>query len=110
MPGNPGVETVVRQRLSGAPGRHGAEAPRDDLVIEGCALLPRTATPRPESPDPNDNTVIVGLTLFAPGGTDIDPTDEIAWQGKTYEVEGEPGDYRKRGKSRVIVAALLRVR
>lgn len=103
----PGAESVVIRRLSGTPGRHGVEAPRSDLPLAGVAIIPRTST---ESDDPSSNTVVVGLTMIAPGGTVLLPTDEVVWQDKVYEIEGEPGDYRKRGRSRIVIVALTRVR
>ncbi len=103
----PGVETVNRWRATGIPGRHGAEPPKTATPITGCAILPRSSTELVDG----QNTVIVGSTLFAPGGTDISASDEIEWPpGRFHEVEGEPGDYRKRGQSKAIVVALKRVR
>ncbi len=107
MARNPGTETVKRWRATGIAGRHGEEPPKAPVEIIGCAVIPRTSTELVDG----QNTVIVGSTLFAPGGTDISASDEIEWPpGRFHEVEGEPGDYRKRGQSKAIVVALKRVR
>ena len=45
------------------------------------------------------DTVVVGITVYAPPGTDIRTTDRIRvlagarYQGVTFEVTGEPGDW-----------------
>lgn len=97
-----GNESVIRLRSNGTPGRFGVEAAPVETVIQQCHVIPRSSTE-------DDNTVIVGLTLVAPGGTDLLATDRVRWEGKTYEIEGQPGDYRKRGRSRAVIAALRRV-
>lgn len=100
-----GTETVIRLRATGAPGRHGAAAPAGRVAISFCHVIPRTS-----SEDSDDaNTVIVGLTLVAPGGTDLKASDRIEYKGLTYEIEGEPGDYMKRGRSKAVIAGLRRV-
>lgn len=38
--------------------------------------------------------VIVGLTLFDPGNTDLTYTDRIEVDGTLYDIEGEPGKWR----------------
>lgn len=38
--------------------------------------------------------VIVGLTLFAPYGTDLVYTDQVEVDGVLYDIEGEPGRWR----------------
>lgn len=37
--------------------------------------------------------VIVGLSLFAPYGTDLVHTDQIEVDGVLYEVDGDPGQW-----------------
>lgn len=102
-----GYETVTVERATGPAPRHGEPpAAVTTMQVSGCTVLPRTSS---EDIDPRANTVIVGLTLIAPGGTDLRATDVVVWQGERYEVEGEPGDYRKRGASKAVVAALRRV-
>ncbi|GAA0632186.1 hypothetical protein GCM10010174_61490 [Kutzneria viridogrisea] len=59
-------------------------------TVEGCGFAPRTAT---EDVDRRD-TVITGLTLYAPAGADIRPTDRIVRvDGTVWEIAGEPGDW-----------------
>lgn len=101
----PGRETVVRLREQGPRGRHGARAREDELVIERCHVIPRTSS---EDTD-RQNTVIVGMTLVAPGGTDLLATDRVQHGNDVYEIEGMPGDYKKNGRSVAVIAALARV-
>ena len=57
-------------------------------VVRGCAVAPRSSS----EPDARGRRgVVVGLTLFAPHGTDIRFTDTVEVDGTAYEVEGEPG-------------------
>lgn len=51
------------------------------------------------------NTVIVGLTALLPRGEQVSPDDKIFARGVMWEVEGEPGDYKRRG----VMVALRRV-
>jgi hypothetical protein len=101
-----GTETAVRLRASGVAGRHGVQAAEAAVAIEHCHFLPRTSS---EATDRAD-TVVIGLTLVAPGGTDLKATDRIrrALDDTVWEIDGEPGDYRKRGRSQVVIAALRR--
>ena len=64
---------------------------------ETLTTLPDAFTaPRTSSDvDTRDNTgVIVGLTLFAPYGTDIAPTDEFDIDGIRYRIEGVAGEWK----------------
>lgn len=56
--------------------------------IPGCALAPRAD---PEPTERGRNGVIVGLTLYAPLGTDLLHADRIEFDGTAYEIDGEPG-------------------
>lgn len=69
--------------------------PPSEIVVSGCAVAPRdgTGAGANEITDARD-TVIVGLTLFAPHGTDIRATDRIRVDGDLYEVDGQAGSFR----------------
>lgn len=60
------------------------------LNIEGAVVAPR------ESSEDNQyrTAVIVGLTVYLPTGTELLPTDRLEVRGTSYEVVGEPGDFR----------------
>jgi hypothetical protein len=102
-----GTEVAVRLRPTGAVGRHGARPSETPFTIEHCHFLPRTSSEHTNLAD----TVVIGLTLVAPGGTDLAATDRIrrSLDGTEWEIEGQPGDYRKRGRSQAVIAALKRV-
>lgn len=79
-----------------------------EIPVPGCAIAPRGgAGSSTELTDARD-TVITGLTLYAPFGTDILATDRIRVDGQLYEVEGLPGSFRSpfTGSAGPVVAAL----
>ena len=67
--------------------------------VAGCWIAPRSSSEREDQRD----TVIVGLSLFAPHGADIrardvvtlpvDPFVPIAYQEKRWRVQGEAGSW-----------------
>lgn len=79
-----------------------------EITVGGCAVAPRgEASAADELTDARD-TVIVGLTLWAPYGTDIRATDRVRVGGALYEVDGQPGSFRSpfTGSTGPVVAAL----
>lgn len=103
-----GREIAVRLRAAPSTGRHGARGVEVETEIPRCHFLPRTSS---ERPDDRQSTVVIGLTLVAPGGTDLVASDRVRrpLDGTVWAVEGQPGDYRKGGRSKAVVAALRRV-
>ncbi|MBP2341119.1 hypothetical protein JOF41_007373 [Saccharothrix coeruleofusca] len=77
----------------------GDEQPGTTHQVPGCALAPRTSSEREEQRD----TVIVGLTLFAPHGADIQaqdlvrlPADRMVpaiYHDTVWRVQGEAGSW-----------------
>lgn len=85
----PHGETITVRRPAGTSPR-GDPLPTVDHTVGGCAFAPRTST---ELLDRRD-TVTIGLSLYAPPGADIRPTDRIVRaDGTVWEVTGEPGDW-----------------
>lgn len=86
-------ETVTRLRSTTTTDRYGNTSSDwttpDRLDIEGVTLAPRL---QGEDSDRRQG-VVIGWTLYAPHGADIQPTDRIEARGKTLEVDGEPGDW-----------------
>lgn len=74
-------------------------APRDAAVAAGSEIL-----------DTGRQGVIVGLTLYAPAGTDLLHTDQVLVDGIVYEIDGEVAtwEHPKTGWRPGIVAALRR--
>lgn len=59
-----------------------------DTTIDGCLVAPRYSDePRTQG----RNGVIVGQTLYAPPGADLQRHDKIDIDGTIYDIEGEPG-------------------
>lgn len=58
--------------------------------VAGCMVAPRSSS------EDNDGrtAMIVGLTVYLPAGTDLQPADRLEVRGVVYEVDGEPGDWR----------------
>lgn len=108
----PAGDTVTILR-PGAPSRdvygNDVPGPPTEIPVPGCGIAPRdgTGAGSNEIVDARD-TVITGLTLYAPYGTDIRATDRIRVGGDLYEVEGLPGSFRSpfTGSTGPVVAAL----
>jgi hypothetical protein len=83
--------------------------PPTEIPVTGCAVAPRdgTGSAANELTDARD-TVITGLTLYAPYGTDIRATDRVRVGSDVYEVEGLPGSFRSpfTGSTGPVVVAL----
>jgi hypothetical protein len=58
--------------------------------ILGCAVAPRYST---EPTVRGRQGVIVGLSIYAPAGSDILSTDLLRVRGDIYDVEGEPAEW-----------------
>lgn len=93
---------VVRTGIS--PGRdprgQPLPGPDESFDVPGCVVTPRESTPAVGGPDQQGrDTVIVGITVYAPPGTDVLTTDRIQvtsgprYAGVTFQVTGEPGDW-----------------
>ena len=83
------MTTVVRNRR-GPKGKHNEPGPiLDSIPIEACQVYPRYSTEE----SGRSGTVIVGMTVVAPPGSDILERDEIVWCGNSYDVEGQPGPW-----------------
>lgn len=100
-----GSETILIHRAAASatdrfgqtdPGEGGREVP-------GCIIVPRTSS----ETDDRQETVIVGLTVYAPPLTNIRSSDEVTARGTRWRVIGEPGDYRNAAGRRKTVAIAL---
>jgi hypothetical protein len=104
-------ETVIRQRPGTTTNRYDDTVPDwsdpDLESIDGCALAPELAA---EDSDHRQG-VVIGWTLYAPAGADIEPSDRIVARGDTYEVDGEPADWRSpfSGRAAGVALSLRRV-
>ncbi|MFE4857381.1 hypothetical protein [Streptomyces sp. NPDC056670] len=83
--------------------------PPTEITVPGCGIAPRDSTGAggDEFAQGRD-TVIAGLTLYAPSGTDIRATDRVRVAGVLYEVDGQVGAFRSpfTGSAGPVVAAL----
>lgn len=61
-----------------------------ETAVPGCAFWPRTTTELLNG----QNTLIEGLDVFFPPGTDVRATDRLRITGLIYEVDGDPGVWR----------------
>lgn len=66
-----------------------------EIPVPGCGVAPRdsTGSAANELTDARD-TVISGLMIFAPYGTEVRATDQMRVKGQLYDVVGLPGDFR----------------
>lgn len=108
----PNGETVTIVR-PGPPTRdaYGNDVPGapTETDVPGCGLAPRDSTGAGSNEIVQArDTVITGLILYAPWGTDLRATDKIRVGGVLYEVDGQPGSFRSpfTGSTGPVVAAL----
>lgn len=109
-PANGETVTIVRP---GPPSRdvygNDVPGPAVETVVPGCGIAPRGSTGAGSNEIVQGrDTVVVGLLLYAPSGTDIRATDKVRVAGVLYEVDGQPGAFRSpfTGSSGPVVAAL----
>lgn len=60
------------------------------VVIESCAIAPRYSN---EPTERGRQGVIVGLSVYAPAGSDITSTDRLEIDGVAYVIDGEPAEW-----------------
>jgi len=90
-------ETVTRLRATAVTDPYSGEATAlswdnpDELPISGCAFDPGTST---EPVTDARNQVITQPVLYAPFGSDITAADRLVVRGRTWKVQGDPGEYR----------------
>lgn len=108
----PHGETVTILRPGAATrDKYGNDVPGPDaeIPVSGCAVAPRdgSGAGASELTDARD-TVITGLSLWAPYGTDIRATDRVRVGGDVYQVEGRTGSFRSplSGSTGPVVVAL----
>lgn len=95
--------TVRIVRTGTSPGRdprgQPLPGPDESFDVPGCGVTPRAETPAVGgSQQQGRDTVIVGVTVYAPPGTDVRTTDRVRplggpYAGQLFEVTGEPGDW-----------------
>jgi len=62
-----------------------------ETTLADCAIAPRFAT---EGNDPRSAPVMVGLTVYMPADTAIDSDDLLRIDGKLWQVDGLPAEWR----------------
>lgn len=69
--------------------------PPTEIPVTGCGVAPRDGSSAGDNEltDARD-TVITGLTVYAPYGTDVRATDKMRVGGQLYDVVGLPGSFR----------------
>lgn len=86
-----GNATVVRVR-GATTDRYGDPSGSDVRVaLTGCAVAPRSSS---DIEGQGRQGVIVGVTLYAPHGTDLRHTDKVEIDGDLYVADGEPGSWK----------------
>jgi hypothetical protein len=98
-----GSETVVLVKL-GPPDRFGQRTETERIDVTGCVIWPRQRGDAAEQ----GAVIIEGLNVFMPPGTDPTAVDRIEARGKSYEIEGVPGDYRNTGGRKLGLQVVLR--
>lgn len=108
----PQGETVTILR-PGAPTRdaYGNDVPSEptETDVPGCGIAPQDANGAGGNEIVQGrDTIIVGLVLYAPSGTDLRATDKVRVASLLYEVVGQPGVFRSpfTGSTGPVVATL----
>lgn len=86
--------TIVRVRETpGGFDEYGdpVEGTTSRLTLTDAFTAPRSSE---DNNDRGRQGVIVGLSLYAPYGTDLVFTDKIEVDGVSYDIEGDPGYWR----------------
>ena len=87
-------ETITRLRAGTATDRYTNEikdwTDPEELEIDNVAVAPRQSS---EDTAAGREGVIIGLTLYAPAGSDIEAVDRVVVRGETYEVDGEIAEW-----------------
>lgn len=65
--------------------------PEPGTTYDRCAFAPGTST---EPVEPGRTAVLVDAVVYLPAGAEVGPADRLIVRGVTYEVQGEPGDWR----------------
>lgn len=90
-------ETVTRLRASSAADRFSGESTAEDwsspdeLAILGCGFDPGDST---EPLEAGRDAVLAKPTVYAPSGADVTALDRLIVRGRTWQVDGDPADYR----------------
>lgn len=90
-------ETVTRLRGVPVSDRFSNESTALDwstpaqLAVKGCAFDPAAST---EPLEQARNGVLSKPTIYAPAGSDITAHDRLVVRGRTWQVDGDPADYR----------------
>lgn len=90
-------ETVTRVRAARVSDPYSGEVERLDwtsttsAAIPGCGVAPRVS----EEPLGEGRALVsTGLVVFAPTGADIGRLDRVIARGETWDVDGDPADWR----------------
>ena len=98
---------IVQIVRPGAKDRFGdrpaGEAPRQ---VDGCSVQPGSSSEQEDQ----RTTVTTTWRAFLPGGTDLRATDRLIWDGRTFEVVGEPDVWTIDGEAHHVQASLRLIR
>lgn len=93
--------TIVRTARGPLPRMGDAGADTVTRVsVPGCMSYPNTVTETvsrktgTESSTPAQDTVVFGLTVLMPAGTDVRASDQVEVAGVLYDVNGEPSKWK----------------
>lgn len=95
-------ETVVILRAAPVADRYGSQSSRQRNWADAVETTVRAGVqPNVGSETTGDrDQVASGIRVWLPAGTDVTVVDRIRWDGKTFEVDGEPLPWRPpRGRS-----------
>lgn len=86
-----GPHTITILRAARVPSDYGNQTTEDwssaaETVVEGCSVQPAPASEFTVDRD----SFITRYQVFAPASADVLAGDRVAWDGNTYDVDGDP--------------------
>lgn len=111
-----GNQTIVIQRAPlVASGRDGtlqrSWSTATETTVTKCSVQPFRLAEKLNFEDNRDREFArSALRVFAPAGTDVEPTDRVVFSGKTYDVFGFGGDWAGFDGNPHHVAFVIRLR
>lgn len=103
-----GTTVTVTRRTAGGTDAYGNPTfTTTTHTIDNCGVAPRQEG---DATDHGRQGVIVGVTLYAPFGADIQADDTVTIDGEVFRIEGDPGSWQSpyTGVGRVVQVALTR--
>lgn len=82
--------TLLRRAVTGQDSDGNDVYTTSQIVVDGCAVWPGGSSEQNQGRD----TVTIDVTVLLPAGTAVVATDQVRIDEKTYEINGEPAEWK----------------